>query len=223
MQETAHSRRSVRRTGLVAALTMVALVVACSIHGPAGGSLHRWWSGFGPVLPHDTFPTDCKLCHVGETWNELTDNFSFDHAAQTGFPLGGAHRRAACLHCHNDRGPVAVFQAKGCAGCHEDVHYGELGSGCTSCHVETSWYPVGQVERHDMSRFPLVGAHRATACHRCHPGAFTGNFMPTDNDCLGCHRDDLRRAINPPHIGLGWVDSCERCHVPTSWSHARIR
>jgi hypothetical protein len=37
-----------------------------------------------------------------------------------------------------------------------------------------------------------------------------------------CHRADLARAINPPHLGLGWVDRCDRCHQPIDWSLAEI-
>ena len=24
-----------------------------------------------------------------------------------------------------------------------------------------------------------------------------------------------------PHIPLGWVNKCDRCHFPTNWHHAR--
>ena len=90
------------------------MVLACAIQrGPGDGSLHRWWAGLGPVLPHDTFPADCSLCHVGDKWNTLKPDFSFDHEQETGVALDGAHQQARCLRCHNDRGPVAVFRAKG--------------------------------------------------------------------------------------------------------------
>ena len=68
------------------------------------------------MLPHDTFPADCKLCHMGQGWNTLTDDFAFDHEKETGVPLVGAHDQARCLLCHNDRGPVELFASKGCAG-----------------------------------------------------------------------------------------------------------
>jgi hypothetical protein len=34
--------------------------------------------------------------------------------------------------------------------------------------------------------------------------------------------DDLNGTTNPPHIALGWVDRCDRCHLPTRWSQGRI-
>jgi nitrate/TMAO reductase-like tetraheme cytochrome c subunit len=51
-------------------------------------------------------------------------------------------------------------------------------------------------------------------------GAWVGKFTPTDNKCVTCHRSDLARATNPNHIAVGWVESCNRCHVPTTWKQA---
>lgn len=207
---------------LLFVLALLCLVAACATGVRSSVSRHRWWAGLGPVLPHETFPSDCRLCHVGESWNELTEDFEFDHAAETGVALNGAHADASCLRCHNDRGPVDVFAAQGCAGCHEDVHLGKLGSTCTKCHEERTWQPGNQVELHARTRFPLVGVHRSVACNRCHQGAWVGNFVPTDVECVTCHRDELPRATNPNHITLGWVDRCDRCHLPSTWTQAEI-
>lgn len=196
------------------------LVWACVSTGPRNVRQHGWWRGLGPVLPHESFPADCQTCHVGREWQVLRDEFSFDHEAETGVALTGAHTTAQCLRCHNDRGPVADFAAQGCAGCHEDIHFGLLGPDCTSCHTEQTWQPVGQVARHNQTRFPLSGIHAAVACFRCHPGAEVGKFVPTTSECVACHADDLARALLPPHVGLGWVDNCQRCHIPTDWKQA---
>jgi len=191
-------------------------------HGPHAVQQHLWWAGAGPVLPHESFPADCSLCHLGDDWQTLTSDFRFDHEQETGVPLPGAHVRAACLRCHNDRGPVEVFSARGCAGCHEDIHQGQLGQTCESCHQQETWQPVGQIELHQHTRFPLVGVHASTACRRCHPGAEVGKFVPTDTECLTCHTRDLARANNPNHVGLGWVDRCDRCHMPRTWQQFEI-
>lgn len=203
------------------ALAAAALVLACSATAPQDAAVHRWWAGLGPVLPHDTFPGDCQLCHEGETWTQLKADFRYDHAAETGVPLPGAHGTARCIRCHNDRGPVRTFAQQGCVGCHEDTHQGWLGSDCTSCHDQHSWVPQGMIERHARTRLPLFGVHAVTGCHRCHPGAMVGRFQPTDPECVSCHQEALQRATNPPHLGLGWVDDCNRCHIPTSWRQAR--
>ena len=212
--------RILRDPRVVTLITLLLVVLACAVQRPTSLTQHRWWRGLGPVLPHDTFPADCTTCHKGGDWKNLVEDFSFDHEEKTGVKLEGAHQAAQCLRCHNDRGPVATFAANGCVGCHEDVHFGELGERCQDCHTELSWRPFGQVERHARTRFPLVGVHAATSCRRCHVGLEVGNFVPTDTECVTCHQDDLARTTN--HIGLGWVDRCDRCHLPSRWDQAEI-
>jgi hypothetical protein len=203
---------------ILAALAYVSL--ACLVQGPSDIERHRWWSGLGPVLPHETFPGDCKTCHLGQSWAGLRADFDFDHERETGTALEGVHEQALCLRCHNDRGPVETFVARGCGGCHEDVHQGSLVQACDVCHDQRTWFPKGQVELHARTRLPLVGAHAATSCRRCHLGSEVGLFLPTDPECVSCHQDDLARTTN--HVGLGWVDRCDRCHIPTLWQQAEV-
>ena len=209
-----------RSSILLFALLLAAFQVSCLVGGGRDIERHRWWSGLGPVLSHDTFPGDCETCHVGESWAGLREDFEFDHERETGVPLEGAHDRARCLRCHNDRGPVETFAAQGCAGCHEDVHQGSLVETCETCHDSETWFPSGQIELHAQTRLPLLGAHAATSCRRCHIGAEVDLFMPTDPECVSCHQDDLARTTN--HVGLGWIDRCDRCHIPTLWEQAEV-
>ena len=88
------------------------------------------------------------------------------------------------------------------------------------CHTESTWQPVGQLELHRQTRFPLEGVHAATSCRRCHPGAEVGLFAPTPVECASCHQADLIRTGN--HIGLGWDNSCDRCHQPFAWDRAEL-
>jgi len=180
-----------------------------------------WDPASGPVVPHDRFPAECSLCHAGGDWHTLRPDFSFDHAVRAGVPLRGAHARAGCLLCHNDRGPVQQFAAKGCGGCHADVHRGELGATCGDCHDERSWRPRDQVAAHDRTRFPLVGAHAAVACFRCHAGAQVGNFAGASSACEHCHATDLA-AAGFDHVTAGFTSDCQRCHRPLSWRPARF-
>lgn len=213
-----HATRK-RDRGLLLGVVVYLIAVACaSTINPASVPQHRWWAGLGPVLPHDSFPADCTICHEGTNWNDLTEDFTFDHLAETGVALDGAHATASCLRCHNDRGPVEVFVARGCAGCHEDVHQGQLGMNCTECHTEANWRPFGMFELHQQTRFPLLGVHAAVSCRRCHPGAEVGRFVPTPIECADCHQADLQQAINPNHIQLGWTFNCDACHQPSIWN-----
>lgn len=211
-----------RRTLVLAIIAGLSSLGACMSQSTESVKQHLWWAGLGPVLPHESFPSDCALCHEGNDWQGVREDFRFDHHAETGVALEGAHERAGCILCHNDRGPVAVFASRGCAGCHEDLHQGQLGQDCTRCHQERTWMPRGQVELHLRTRFPLIGVHASTACYRCHQGADVGRFVPTDTECLTCHRSDLARAQNPNHAGLDWVDRCDRCHLPRTWNEAEI-
>ena len=200
----------------------LASALACAIRLDQSVERQGWWHQRGPVVPHDSFPSDCSLCHTGEGWNTIRKDFTFDHTAETGVELKGSHAVAECLRCHNDRGPVEVFASRGCSGCHEDLHRGQLGKNCADCHTETAWPPREPIARHHRTRFPLVGAHAAAACWRCHPGAQAGNFVRADTECINCHATDLARALDPDHVTSGFVDNCDRCHIPTDWERGFV-
>lgn len=217
MQRTYDSNPALRRA--LICVTLLLGILACSMRR-GDVPIHGWWRARGPVVPHDSFPADCSLCHAEGDWKTLRADFTFDHAAQTGVALEGAHAKAECLRCHNDRGPVASFAARGCAGCHEDIHQGHAGSECSTCHTQGDWRPSPEIANHSRTRFPLIGAHAATACWRCHPGAQLGRFDHADPECLSCHASDLARAVAPNHLAQGWTSGCDRCHIPTSWTGA---
>lgn len=201
-----------------AAALLYLAAVACATFVPQ----HGWDPGLGPVVPHDTFPADCSLCHTGGDWHTLRTDFVFDHARETGVALVGAHADADCLYCHNDRGPVQQFAAQGCGGCHADPHLGRLGRNCGDCHDEITWHPREAIALHDRTRFPLVGAHAAVACFRCHPGAEVGNFAGADSNCHSCHAEDRQRTQDPNHVLLDFSLDCEQCHLPIGWQPARF-
>ena len=213
-------RNRIGHSGL-SRLAMAAAVacglLACVFQGGGSTAVQEWWAGNGPVIRHETFPEDCGLCHEGTDWHTIKASFDYDHLAETGVALGGAHADAQCLRCHNDRGPVELFSQQGCAGCHDDPHQRELGRDCEACHSQNDWEPLGAVAEHAETRFPLAGAHAAVACWRCHPGAEVGRFARVDTACESCHAADLARADDPDHVAAGWVQSCEECHAPTSW------
>lgn len=206
---------------VLSVMALCAFLCACALQRTGGLEVHRWRAGLGPVVPHDTFPADCSLCHEGGDWNSLRPDFEFDHAAQTGVPLEGAHSAAQCLRCHNDRGAVQVFAERGCAGCHEDVHQGQLGARCDDCHDQLTWRASGMVEWHSRTRFPLNGVHAITSCARCHEGTDVGRFTPLDIECVSCHYDNLLTAQNPDHFAFGWTNNCDDCHIPTTWQQAQ--
>ena len=129
--DPARSRRILRWVALGGVLAFAA---SCALFKTADTPRSGWnEEAWGPVLPHGSFPAECELCHVTNTWTEIKPDFVFDHEAETGVALLGAHADGACLRCHNDRGPVQQFAQLGCRGCHVDPHEGALGDRCASC------------------------------------------------------------------------------------------
>jgi hypothetical protein len=198
------------------AVTSIVFVVNCRPDVPRESWSKRW----GPLVPHKTFPGDCSLCHVTEGWDTLRKDFSFDHKAQTGYPLEGAHTEAACLRCHNDKGPVMAYVNRGCGGCHPDPHASALGLDCERCHSQRDWTPTGLIAEHARTRFHLVAAHAVAPCESCHLQASVGQFKGAPIQCELCHQRNLAQADSPDHIANGWTTNCERCHTPAGWSGA---
>lgn len=219
MNETQRKRRWLLHLALACAF---AASFACALDGGGRVPPQGWAKRFGPVVPHDTFPKDCTLCHEGTGWREIRSDVPFDHAKETGYALEGAHAEAQCLRCHNDRGSAKAFAARGCAGCHPDVHRGNLGLACKDCHASQDWRPVGQIAQHARTRFPLVGAHLATACFACHPNAAVGQFQGAEPVCSLCHSNDYAATTNPNHAAANFATTCEDCHGMTSWKPAKF-
>jgi hypothetical protein len=147
------------------------------------------------------FGKDCGKCHGEAAWSPPR----FDHDRDTDFPLRGAHRETRCEDCH--RGTLFVDRtARSCTGCHaaDDVHRGQEGDACESCHGETSWKLVRF--DHDQTRFPLLGLHAGVPCESCHPSP---TYRDAELACKACHADDFHQGR------LG--GSCELCHNPNGW------
>ncbi len=80
-----------KRTGwILTALCLYSVAVACVSMVRTDPQTHGWWKGLGPVMPHDSFPADCSMCHVGGSWHTLREDFVFDHEKETGLYTGNA-------------------------------------------------------------------------------------------------------------------------------------
>ena len=182
----------------------------------------RWEKDWGPLVPHKKFPSDCSLCHVPKRWDVMRSDFRFDHKKETGYALEGAHAQASCLRCHNDRGPVATYKARGCAGCHVDPHKSAMGMDCARCHGQRSWALQGaQGERiadHARTRFPLTGMHATLRCDQCHSRASAGDFRGAQRDCFQCHSQDY--AVAPKHASANYPRDCRACHKSATFAGA---
>ena len=201
-----------RATGAALILaTLVAVVAATRAAAPVK-----------PANPHGKFQGPCGDCHSASAWKPAKISPKFDHA-KFGFPLEGAHAAAACASCHATLDFSQERQL--CASCHEDVHHGEFGSECATCHTARSFIDrAGMLRTHQVSRFPLSGAHAALECESCHRPVQAGQprFVGTPSECESCHMADYQNAKSPDHVAGNFPHDCMTCHTTLTWGSARF-
>jgi hypothetical protein len=183
--------------------------------------------------------TDCARCHVEHNGGRIAlvklNTSQFDHAAETGYTLEGAHAALACARCHNAaKIPAGVRREikvkdlnrsflglpHDCATCHQDPHGGELGTQCTGCHNQATWRPAPGFS-HTRAQFKLTGAHTALSCEKCHtakggqkPVHFKGVLF---SSCRSCHMDPHKGAFQEAKF----AGACENCHTTGGWKTNR--
>jgi hypothetical protein len=146
---------------------------------------------------------DCERCHSDRAWTAE----KFAHERMTNFPLRGAHAELKCERCHTGRLAEQKLSTR-CTSCHEDddVHAGQQGSACETCHNEQGW-AVKVFFEHDLGRFPLLGLHAVATCEQCHASA---RFQDAETECGSCHRED---DVHLARLGA----NCGACHNPNGW------
>jgi hypothetical protein len=151
--------------------------------------------------------THCETCHSPD------GKVSFDHnnPKYSDWPLEGKHGGVECRDCHKS----IHFKPtpRECGGCHgePDVHRGQLGTLCGSCHVADDWKLIHT--GHDVPTPKFAGAHDRVPCVACHPG---GRLLGgTGNLCITCHRND-----DIHHNALG--PNCGECHTQRTWAGAHF-
>ncbi len=164
--------------------------------------------------PHGDIKIPCESCHTTDSWTMRPDA-KFNHD-QTGFVLQGQHRTVPCVSCHE--GLKFETASERCTSCHTDVHKAELGSNCTRCHSNQSWKISDMIQRHQFTRFPLVGKHATLNCQDCHTNATNLQYIGTPITCIGCHRSDYAAAVNPNHVSAGFSVHCSDCHSVSALS-----
>jgi hypothetical protein len=156
--------------------------------------------------PHVQTDLVCSACHTISGWQEI----KFDHN-KTGFELDGRHAEQRCLDCHQVERFTQVSPA--CASCHVDLHQDALGADCSGCHDTQVWRPSNFV--HDMTAFPLWGAHEAIACVQCHANETSYQFLAVAQSCFDCHAGDFGQVRAAVHLQAS-ID-CETCHTQDQW------
>ena len=164
------------------------------------------------------FPTDCAHCHNENSWNDAV----FDHVAESGFELKGAHATIQCITCHVNNQLTGL--PRDCFGCHESDYLtvidpnhttAQFSHDCLECHSEITWSP--STFDHNQTQFPLSGAHISIVCSSCH---INGQFAGTPSDCWSCHENDYLAVTDPNHGTAQFSHDCLECHGDVAWSPA---
>ncbi len=169
--------------------------------------------------------TACDSCHSSTTFQVA----SYRHRRTPEF-FAGLHAPVACVKCHAPQVPTAPVRSAAplrvsftaastaCVSCHRDVHLGQEGDACQSCHAIDQARFVVPAFAH--SGFALSGRHQSAACAACHKpetGVFPAGvgtairFKGVGRDCSSCHRDVHLGQVGP---------QCERCHTDTTFTIA---
>ncbi|NKB68295.1 MAG: hypothetical protein GKR89_14630 [Candidatus Latescibacteria bacterium] len=156
--------------------------------------------------PHQEMDLACSACHTTAGWRDIR----FDHE-ETGFPLLDRHAEQGCLDCH--RVEDFTLASPACSACHLDHHQGALEPQCGDCHDTVAWNPSAFV--HDMTAFPLWGAHQAVDCVQCHANEVTFQFGQEAETCFDCHAVDFARPQAAVHLQA--ATDCETCHTQDQW------
>jgi hypothetical protein len=170
----------------------------------------------------------CETCHTSTTFRVA----NYVHPKLPEF-FGGRHKGVACASCHvlqppsaprRPDAPIATWSFKNvptaCASCHADVHLGQVGTACETCHKIDSAKFTEITFSHARSKYQLTGKHETVDCRKCHKpetAAFPAGrgtavrLKGIDTKCASCHADT--------HLGqLG--AACETCHTTTTFKVA---
>jgi hypothetical protein len=158
--------------------------------------------------PHGAIKIECGNCHSTDSWKMQSDA-QFSHAT-TGFDLTGAHRKLDCRSCHEKLKFTGINAD--CQPCHTDIHKGELGPNCLRCHSTQNWKITDIIQRHQQTRFPLLGQHITAPCEACHTQNANQQYTGLPTTCIGCHRYDYLNSQNPNHTLAGFSTECTICH-----------
>lgn len=162
--------------------------------------------------PHEgKLGQDCGSCHSDNSWRQTR----FDHD-KTAFPLHDKHTDVPCMGCHF--GNRYKGTPKECVSCHapDDVHHGERGPKCGSCHSTAGW-KTAKFDHKKETGFALEGMHARIDCQDCHRSGNLQEKIP--KDCFGCHQGQ------DSHAGR-FGTQCDQCHgnekwKPTDFDHSK--
>lgn len=174
----------------------------------------------------------CEACHSSSSFR--VTNYVHQRAPEF---FKGQHAPLACGKCHVLGAPtrpvrtgeptvaLAAFKSAStrCTSCHADVHLGQEGAACETCHsVQIPKFATAGFS-HEKTAFALTGRHQTVMCVQCHKretGLFpvgrgtAVRYKGMSGECQACHMD--------VHLGqLTGTGLCGTCHVTTSFKVSR--
>ncbi len=146
--------------------------------------------------------SDCARCHQETSFRDFREDF--DHGLWTGYPLTGAHKKAACSSCHATLHPPLEdgrswerAQGRECNDCHAEPHAGQFKregkTDCRRCHKSATRFSKLVFDHDQDSSFPLDEAHVSLSCDACHTpwqvseDVFVVQYRPLGSECTDCH------------------------------------
>ncbi|MDR3653157.1 MAG: cytochrome C [Paludibacter sp.] len=174
--------------------------------------------------PHDNkFGQNCKQCHSEVSFHNIKGISTFNHD-KTGFPLVGKHKLVTCVSCHKSKNMNAPIKHDRCSDCHADYHNKEfekrgISPDCNQCHNNDGFTPsTFTIEKHNLTKFSLQGAHLATPCLACHKKDNNKwTFKRMGRNCIDCHKNEHKGFIEDKFMPN---DNCTLCHNVTNWETA---
>jgi hypothetical protein len=148
----------------------------------------------------------------------MVNKNAFDHS-KTNYALEGLHATVECSKCHGNNLASKPKHDK-CLSCHKDFHKGQFAKSgamidCAECHTVKGFsQSLYTIEKHDKTRFGLIGSHLATECKSCHKTGDEWNFKIDSYRCVNCHENIHKDEISQKFMG---DSNCEWCHNPESW------
>ena len=171
--------------------------------------------------PHGPLNVACQDCHTSDAWRPIRVDLAFDHNTQTEYQLAGAHEITPCRGCHLElRLDQPKLEGDPCGLCHVDVHQGRFIESCDTCHGMDTFEEVNGDEMHNLTAFPLTGAHRDVVCQSCHVDDQDGGYTPLDTDCASCHA--VTRENAPGHVDRNFPSECQLCHTTYTWTDGQF-
>ncbi|MEE9432423.1 MAG: cytochrome C [Melioribacteraceae bacterium] len=164
-----------------------------------------------------TLNSNCETCHNLEKFSQV-EKFNHNDAK---YILTGKHKEVDCNKCHtfeqrnNKRFQIFTgIKYQTCNSCHSDVHKGNFGTDCKSCHNTESFLKVSMSKNfnHSRTKFPLIGKHRTVSCKSCHKNSLSDK--PKYKMCLDCHIDFHKGEF----VNNNATSDCKDCHSEYGFS-----